>query len=160
MTRAQMRVAIAKDVLKQISLHRIKIRAGGYWSIGPSGPSSFIYNIQPVGQEEIKEKHCTVCAAGAAVTSAIRLFNEEKISTRNSCDDDAVFIAGRRWFTKRQLAMIEAAFEDPGARPMVEHITFHEIDRCEQFAERNKSSIGRAKAIFENIIENRGNFVP
>jgi len=157
MTRAQMRVAIAKDVLKQIKARKITISPNGYWTVGNP---RFLYDGTAVGRLDIQRKKCSVCAAGAAITSAIRLFNEETIPIRNASDEERVFIAGRRWFTKRQLAMIEAAFEKPGSRPMVDQITFREIDRCDRFAAKNDTYLARAKAIFKNIIENGGNFVP
>lgn len=149
MTRAQKRVAIARDVLKQIKL-KTKIRSGRYWDL-PRNQSVY-------GRSDLRKPIvCRCCAAGAAILSGIRLFNQVNVCQQNGCDSDAVEVANK-WFSRRQLALIERAFERL-ACPLSDDITVNG-ERAEKFNRGVKSNTERAVRIFKNIIANNGTFKP
>ena len=155
LTVAEKRVAIAKDVIYQIH-QRTTAKQGSYWEVSLLGESCRVDN-----QNLKRNVRCTVCAVGAAVISGIRLFNETSVDWINGNDEEEVIAAGRKWFSPKQLALIEAAFEEGdesflvakylGITPSQRAIAFNEVIEFDSI---------RAIIIFENIIKNVGTFKP
>lgn len=155
LTKPQMRVAIAKDVLAQIKAKRFKIINATYWKVKGANDS------QRINQDFLIEKKpvCKVCALGSAVISGIKLFNEVETSDNSGNDGETTKILGK-WFSESQMALIEDAFEGPydsntcllsDNNPNEEAVAFG----C-QFPNRTD----RAVAIFKNVIKNNGVFRP
>ena len=95
MTKAEMRVEIAKDVIKQIHAEWYWGQIGVYVSGDP----------RPVSTA-IKGK-CSVCAIGAMFLSRFRLFNKQDDDTCSDHMKDRLL----EHFTGHQLALVEGAFE-------------------------------------------------
>lgn len=145
LTPDQMRVAIAKDVIKQIDAHIYKATQGIYFKqiIGMDGPFPIHRDkyFNPITQTNVGEiKSCQVCAIGSVILSGIRLFNEVEFGRTHKASYDAVQI----WFDMDQAILIEKAFEWQSTR----------------FYKRYPAATDRLKAIMKNIIRNKGKFVP
>lgn len=145
LTAAQKRVAIAKDVLKQISARRIKIQRGVF-VLSRLDNETAVYNQASVR----KLKSCTACAVGAAIVCGMRLFNKVERSLIDRPN------ALEEWFTPSQIQEIEWAFECGNGY-------FSQRDRSHPavlFGERYSGPTERARAIFKNITTHNGEFVP
>lgn len=163
LTNAEKRVAIAKDVLE--NLDRLKVRQGNYIC------GTLLEEVDPKdnAQEKVKaiQAYCTVCALGACLLSHIRLWDRVMMGEIAGTYPTLylnVQYAGttaplKRYFTQRQLNLIESAFE---MRPMnKEHAASdEEIAQAKFFGLGYINSQNRLKAIMENIIENEGTFKP
>lgn len=161
MTAAEKRVAIAKDVIKHVKSKRFKIEHGQYYDI-----------LTPtVSQKEINTKGftCSVCAAAAAVMAGIGLFNDDTLKRSLFAIDSGkeVLRVGNRWFSHKQLALIEAAFEDESLqllRQLSDSIVETESSKLRTAAWRESFPTNQEDknviAIFQNIIDNNGTFKP
>lgn len=169
MTRAEKRVAIAKDVIKQIKAGRYGLRTGVY--IASDGD----IEIDRYDQKVVKRlKRCDVCAIGSAIASGMRLFNKCNLDV-SACGDEALR-AVRKWFSPSQAIAIEIAFEGHygeqgygqgyGIYGMQSgHFATtkeHVLNKAalEFFSCRSGDPELRAIAIFQNIVDNNGTFKP
>lgn len=155
MTRAERRVAVAKDVIKSLQ--------DGIFS--PS-PRAFVDSDSPSGLDRKYEEptqawaerilsgpDCKVCARGGMMLCKLSKYNHW--SPRTHFDgfvtrrDTALALSD--CFTKRQLNKIEAAYElwsdKAGGSPL-------------KFGLRFKYKGDRMQAIMQNIIDNNGDFKP
>ena len=169
LTNAEKRVAIAEDVLE--NLDRLIVRTGNY--ICGTLPEEV--NPKDNAQEKVKaiQAYCTVCALGACLLSHVRLWDRvmmgEIVGTYPTqylnvryADTTAPL---KRYFTQRQLNLIESAFE---VRPLNKEYAAsdEEIAQAMFFGRgyTGKSydiiSKNRLKAIMKNIVKNEGAFVP
>lgn len=156
MTAAQKRVAIAKDVIKQIKVRKLIISTGQFCDIYDDGCP---YRL---GKKELLRKMpvCHVCAIGAAIVSGIRLFNQLEIVDRDidgNSQEDMI----KKFFSPKQAALIEQAFE-LGNGWYDDTFSYKDKGRytAVAFGEKFKDSKDRAVAIFKNIIKNKGVFIP
>lgn len=162
LTKAQRRVAIAKDVLKWIP--KSNIRRGSY--ITGSLPSELTPKPKEQLQKYIRDmtSRCSVCALGACMLSHVRLFDkltvgefgaiEGNVVDAMRCDTTAVL---SEVFEREQLAMIECAFEG------YDHscaLNWKDARECESFAANVSDSKDKLRMIMKNIIKNDGAFVP
>jgi hypothetical protein len=153
------RVAIAKDVLKQLpALNPSK----GTYVYKPNGNKNLHPNDQAQQHIDQISEDCQVCALGACFLSYIRLFNkitvDEITYIENSIDPahHTVKNALREHFANEQLALIEAAFE--GFRSPAD--TTAVVKVIEDFYNKHPNPKKRLKAIMQNIIDNNGEFKP
>lgn len=120
---------------------------------------------------------CTVCGIGAAFVSAVRLGDDLTVSQVTSddvssgIDDDLMRKYLRRYFSKSQVALIECAFEqdesfryvDEDDGDFCDSVAWADDDdavAAAEFGFKFHTDTARLRAIFENIIENDGKFVP
>lgn len=161
MTMPQKAVAVAKDVIAQLKNKRYQATTSVYITnvVTPevcNSPSAAV-----LGSKDIS---CNVCARGSMIVSAARLFNQ--CSLKSHRDD----VPGpvNRWnsgldrehctfrqieqsiFTREQVAMIEAAFE----------CWYADYPECGKFGGKYNNPTDRMIAIMENIVKNKGTFVP
>jgi hypothetical protein len=172
-TKAEMRVVIAKDVIKQVKAKRIKPKRGVY--IGSSAfqkqfddayAALYVKGVTGTAATKIKArkvqvpKKCDACALGSCMISALDKYN--KLNVGNLVNDLANFNAGWdreeiikylcRWFARHQLNLIEDAFE---------YKEWHDTSSPPRtFGEKYPTSSKRLVAIMQNIIKNKGTFVP
>lgn len=156
LTAAQKRVAIAKDVIKQIRSRQYNIETGSYFE--------WEFSLEPqlkISKKSLSEKRrCDVCAVGAAIASGLRLFNGsryEEITKWNA------FHAARKWFTANQAIAIECAFETSASQWLATNFKGNKQlnIRARRFAaSHGGTASNRALCIFRNIIRNKGEFVP
>ncbi len=176
---AAKRVAIAKDILKQIAAEQYNIQTGTWLEIDPveevsskqldAETSARILQSVLLGRKQTvvvntKPASCTCCAVGAACASAIRLFNQDTL--KGSMDggydlgsyDDGVKIL-RKYFPVEQVDLMEAAFE---IRTDSHHESASEasLEEAVHFGDRYDEAEARLQAICQNIIKNKGTFKP
>lgn len=142
----EMRLAVAKDVLKRLRRKKLNVFSGnGY--IVPKNTSYFeIDNLKSSCQHDNSQEHldkiessCEVCALGACMLSHIRLFNKVVIEDTFG-GENAKFALGS-YFSRQQLGIIENVFE-----------------RISNWSTREENSKRLAK-IMRNIIKNNGKYV-
>lgn len=172
MTAAQKRVAIAKDVIKQIRAGQYDIQKGTWLDLTlPDSELSDSYTPEQtqallLGKPVVinrKPIQCQCCAIGAACASAVRLFN------RHAIEDGILFnrfLGGTSllspYFSHSQCVLIEAAFENRSVysaddEPLGER-TKEALSKFQE-AHSDEDDEERAISIFTNIIRNRGDFV-
>jgi len=152
LTKSQMRVAVAKDALKQIELEKYKACSGVYVDyeledrIHESEPNSQVQDI-------IKKytKPCEVCARGALLLSSIRKFNDVTVSKYKKKWESK----SKQIFSKQTLSLAEIAFEEWTKL----NLTSIEIS-ANLFGRKYDNDEDRLKAILENIVANKGEFKP
>lgn len=157
MTRAQKRVAVAKDVLLQLSESRVKASSGVWFSV---------YDGLTVGkqlQEELTKVDCIVCALGGLFVGCVNLFNDFTVSRHlkkfGSLDRDDLLVKVGKLFSKKQIDLIEVAFERH-AYGWNHNLSKKETERALSFNYNNVNADDRMRAIMNNIIKNNGQFVP
>lgn len=168
LTKAEKRTKIAKDTLKYLDQGRLKPKSDNQYVQG-----IFKENI-PMKRVLKERKICTVCELGGLFYSSIMLENG-LMSIRDLheefCNREGIALKRlRKYFTKHQIALIEAAFErtnDPNTsrnfnisfwmRTIKEDMIFL---KAENFGKKYKSDKKRFRAILENIIDNKGTFKP
>ena len=152
------RVEIAKDVLKWISLGKLKPTAGSYLWI-PNKKTRIVKTNNPEGsfQDLVMRDSfkCDVCAKGALFVCAVA--RKDKVLNNNTRGMNNSSILAEKLggvFSAEQLALIEAEFEgsmldsdfdDPGFMPSLS---------------KSLSDRMRLIAIMQNIIKNNGTFKP
>jgi hypothetical protein len=163
LTRAQKRVRIAQDVLAQLESGEISATHGIYLE-NKNRNKMVAKNAD--GDTELcdilNSTQCRVCGIGALFVGAVKLADRLKIRdlNRKSSSDygrgydvrqlwsDDIRSYLHRFFSKDQVAAIEAAFE----RGVVEHVA------ARVFAPKVKGAKNRMRLIMENIIVNGGTF--
>lgn len=161
LTKAQKRVLIAKDVLKQIAAETYLLQKGNYVS-AVRGSNS--WNQSRVLKNKTR---CKVCACGAAVLSSLRLFNKFTVRNMDASDGgvNGVLTVLGDVFEYGQIALIEAAFE--GCNSCISDTIKDDSYEWEEkmntangFCRSTAAAPEKAKAIFKNIITNKGTFKP
>ena len=170
LTKAEKRVAVAKDVLA-----RIKTK-----NITPVSGTFFCSKTQPEGsiKNELKNNKCGACAKGSLFLSFIGFtnkfnFNDFDIKTSSFgdyIDDKFKYFVTRGeelnsdemkrlsvLFSRKQLSVIETAYEG-SVYYWNEEITNKEENACMAFYDKHNSTTERLTAICNNIIKNKGTF--
>lgn len=160
MTAAQKRVAIARDVLKQIKARKFIIRTNHYLLWGDRSP------LTPFSKETLTKadvKPCQCCAVGSAIASGLRLFNEDSVQFIDGCNAPLASKVISRWFPKKQAAAMEMAFEIRQDSCRLKYFGQSEslmADAGKFGVKHMGDETKRAIAIFRNIIRNEGTFKP
>jgi hypothetical protein len=135
-TKAQQRVAIAKDVIAQIKANQLIVNSGEYGGV-------------------LDDNKCQVCALSAIFVTKFGLEAAKK-NEENRCtfDDYAMRNKLDSIFGRQRLIDIENAFEcctieDESTSPGVE-FSYKHVEDDDQ----------RLIAVMRNVIRNKGNFVP
>lgn len=151
LSRSQKRVLIAKDALAQLNAEAYRSTQGCY--VRPANGSCLTANTQL--REQLPDiGPCRVCARGALFLSAIRKANNFVLpaDATSLVDEDLHEVEDRYW-TRKELANIEAAFEG-WDEPETKTHRFH----IKNGGAANPTGVLRA--ILKNIIKNNGNFRP
>lgn len=134
LNKKQKRIAIAKDVLKQLaSSKRQLIPTTGVYFEGPG------YSYLGTVGEVRNARKCYVCALGACFVSKLKLS-----APRNTSESPTMWKDLENIFSSAQMGKIEAAFEGWTQYPAV----------------TGKTPKARMKQIFQNIVKNDGTFKP
>lgn len=173
MSKANQRVAIAKDVIMTIKAKKIKISQGSY--VTNDELSEEIGNYEkPVELQKLLAKvdePCEVCAKGAMFICDIMRRNDFKVSDNTNIEDERI-ISKRlsQYFPQQQLDLIECAFEEGVQQDYTKTLSIRNDDgnwiyseiakEAMEFGERYKRSEDRLIAIMKNIIKNNGTFKP
>lgn len=167
LSKAEQRVEIAKDVIKQCSKGKYEIETGGYIDLYPEGLRSFdeLEHLQANTCVSKGRITCTVCAKGALFMSHVMKTNHCLVKEADKTDDTGIKKRLKNIFSPLQLDLIETAFE----RSVVVDDTDKIHQGCDytelgkkatnfgwQYSEPNERLI----AIMKNIIKNKGTFKP
>jgi len=109
----------------------------------------------------LRNESCEVCARGALLLSTIAVHNDCTIKQLGGISDDGGKVNARlrRFFTSKQINMMEAAFE--GHSYHVSRLTKEESDACDRFYDEYEGDAdNRLEAILDNAIDNKGEFKP
>lgn len=159
---AAKRVAIAKDVLSQLKSEIYYARSGSYWRFPLCYDTARLLDQDSLVEASGHGDYCQVCGIGAAVMSAIRCFNKHRVSSVNGCDPRAAINVLSDYFSKRQMALIEAAFEPRSdSFRVADELEFNRdklCERTEEFHTKHYNDTERMVAIFKNIVRNKGTF--
>ena len=185
MTKAEKRVEIAKDVLKQIKANKYK-PTSGVWVMDTNGNEvdDLIYRVRDEDCDAIVDLKkdvvcqlngkCSVCALGSLFVSAIDKFNHTKLSPNCYMDfteyKNSDYNPLLKWFSAKQLLLIESTFENRyGAwtentvyvLSSKEMIYWDDvvIPAIYAYCKKYQDETSRLKAIMNNIIRNKGTFV-
>ena len=139
MTKAQQRVAIAKDVLEWLDVYGV---VRGHYLV-----ANFKHRTLAAVSGD-----CKVCALGATFLSSIRLGNQYPESKITMASKQAMQLQVSRWFDFKQVVLIEAAFE--------RYRTIHGMqDHPDDYGD-GLDGRDLLRLIMENIIANKGTFDP
>jgi hypothetical protein len=151
LSKREMRLAIAKDVLKQLKL-RVYWAKSTYFrsSNSPLNNQERLSSMNGAQvQKAVKDlASCEVCAIGAAIVSGVRLYDGVK-GHRFDPGEGALSWAGQRFFTEHQLDMMEGFFEA---------CTGFSSDELERKVE-NMPHRQRMEIVFGSIAKNDGRVV-
>ncbi len=182
MSKAKARVEIAKDVIAALNTKKLVATSGNYGSINieKGNLEKFEdYSLVSVRDALGVSTNCNVCALGAACLAVVGRENKLKatfISGSVEISHNVGFrIQLREYFRPLQIAMMECAFE--GGETFAEYEDIHPSNEY-AFSRINKAvnmfkvidtddsdllaqdDDMRMRAIFQNIIDNKGEFVP
>ena len=152
MTRAERRVAIAKDVIKHIKARQLRVRSCYGYVVHAAGWDGINEAVE--GSEkasEVAEKlkgECTVCARGAMMLCKVSKFNHYEFERGRGISSVSTTDALKDAFSERQLNEIEDAFELNGDHYVSSW--FREIPDASD----------RLLAIMQNIVDHNGTFKP
>jgi hypothetical protein len=163
-------VSVAKDVLKQLTSRFFKAKKGDYLNIiglketikAPAKMDKAFTSIKLNGGR------CEVCGIGACFTSLVNIGDTvntnpvfgKTISKHSSGMTDPMRRVLRKVFTSEQLTLIECAFEVGVSYVDKDYISFEEREKASDFGEKYRTDAARLKAIMNNIIKNKGTFIP
>lgn len=171
---AQKRVLVAKDVLAQLKAKTIRANSG--WWV--STDATVIEGEESLQKQLIAGATCEACALGSVMVSLVRFTNrvtvEEAEDTFGSCPlnfskvysgdaDDKTGIT--RIFSKRQIQLIESAFERGEGYFQEDNdidgfYVTNEVLAATRFGRKYETDHNRLVAIMENIVRNKGTFIP
>jgi len=162
------RKQIAQDVINNINSKWIKPTTEKYFAAKIKNKFEENIELNKILKDNVT--NCEVCAIGAIFVAALDrhdklkfkqadlAYKGVKLNTLVSDDPDWMFKYLRRWFSKKQLRLMEYAFEgslfdDWNYKP-------NELKATKAFYIKHRSAKSRAIAIMENVIANDGKFIP
>ena len=176
---AERKIALCKDVIKQIRASRVTIDKGNYIKNNNGDDLRDIlceifdacyYDMITPDMCDMIKKECTMCARGALLISRIDKFNTLKIV---DIDNDGVSTSEglNGAFDEEELCLIETAFEkdtyfyeDYYSRRNVNTGSYEDIEKlanaAKKFGENFPDHSDRLMAICQNIIDHKGEFRP
>lgn len=186
---AEQRVVIAQDVIDNVISYKYKAYCGAYvrWisiskkDIGLNCVDSIYYSddasLSDIENLDIKSnfdkiKECTVCAMGACLLSITKYKNQLVFNDLKNSDihkNSKINKLFSEIFDPKQLLLIECAFEPDGDNSLSMRyardafgagLTSEESKACESFYHFNIGQNYRLIAIMQNIITNKGIFIP
>ncbi len=149
LSKAEQRVAIAEDVIKALRIGKMIASKGGYFIVQGTRISNNV-------NEMLQDGSCEVCAVGALFASEIMKTNEI-VAYGTQVKSRLV-----KYFTRDQIQLIEAAFEEDYTY-CSNKTSVEESIKASNFC-RNKLKYYNTRdsmiVIMKNIIENKGTFIP
>lgn len=178
MDRTQKRIAVAKDVLKQLDSGLLTARKGTYLEFRKLRLQ--MINNLPNNLDKVfnlvskKGATCDVCGIGSCFIATVRLgddYETDKIFENNplftglSLSSRQMRPYLRKIFTSRQLTLIECAFEQnyrhrDTTDKLSSYVFTQDVLEAVRFGLNYKNDEDRLRAIMYNIITNNGTFKP
>lgn len=162
--KARRRVLLAKDALLRLKEKNI-IASNNSYIINLPRYSSPGYMYKSFKQTVNTSNECMVCAKGALLVSAVGRFNGYENYELNFNNTKNTHRELQKYFTLEQLDMIETAFEGRSLMRKLSEKHDQEIcqeiyKKCVEFHDSYSDNDDRLNAIFENIVKNKGEFIP
>lgn len=177
-TAAEKRVLIAKDVIAQIKAKKFK-PTPGMWVLlknkqnrDLADPTAVFEGTNSVRKLFLAEEipSCSCCALGAVFMSCTLYNNKTTIADLDEETDSfdvrvreteyGSFTNGlTKFFSRDQLQLIEIAFEGGGGAFDVDEEDLEEVHAAD-WVKKLRNAEKRLVAIMQNIIDNKGRFVP
>jgi len=164
-SKAELRVEIAKDVLKLLEAKKITAKSMVYIEVSDRDD----YHKEGLSLKGIlpKVKKCKVCALGSMFYGYVNRHNSYNLSATgsiNAIQASEMRILLSDIFSRKQLQLIEGAFEQGDYSDFNDYAE-STIERTIKFRKRNsdKVQVSDKKAmslIMKNIIKNKGTFKP
>jgi len=168
LTKAEKRVEIAKDIIQQVKVKTYKPKHFVYLNVIGGKKLGDNYSMQNALLN--KEVKCDVCALGAAFCSLVKFDNKLNLQEAKNAGfggyvpDGGVNARGRleKYFSERQLALIENAFEKTDFFTRKRRIFGDECERARNYFAVNKCNTPSKLliSIFQNVVDNKGTFKP
>jgi hypothetical protein len=178
LSKGEQRVAVAKDVLKQLANKFYTATTGDYLVF--SKVKNSIESLPPkmdalFSDLKTQGASCKVCGIGSVFASMVTLGDNltcdeaelpEVVYNGHSMDDEMMRKAMNKVFPEKQRILIESAFEksDVGFKNEGDNWTIVEVpdyvNTAINFGKKHRSARSRLTAIMENIIKNKGEFIP
>jgi hypothetical protein len=177
-TKDEMRVAVARDVVARLDAESLQVTKGYYarFTGSDKAAEAEIRGHAGGGAAAVAdaiERRCSVCALGACLLSKLRVLGDDPGDVVDALCEGSLSLSVEKElagvFTPAQQAMIECAFE-VAEQPIVDAKGEDGDDlwdagdckRACSFGERYAFSGERARlrAIMSNVIENGGTFKP
>lgn len=160
------RVLIAKDVIQQLNLNKFIAESRTYLEFNKESDFGFI-NLTTDDLNGSLKKHinnddlkCTVCGIGGIFASCVRINNNISAKKYNSNDEQSSirnFL--QKWFSIEQLILIESSFETMNFDDFGS-VDENLINKAIKFGKKYRTDNSRLISIMENIIKNKGIFIP
>lgn len=174
LTKKQMRVEIAKDVLKQLRRKDIPLKAAcGYYVDGVLPEEITIEGSEEIQKHvDVLQANCEVCQKGALLLSMARLYDKVTVADvfygsaighgcTASASGDEVTEKLKEFFSESQLELLESAFECCSFFGKRDYREFSSVQRgAIGFGMGFSDAKKRCGAIVKNIIDNDGTFTP
>lgn len=171
LTTAGKKMRIARDVIASLDSKKIKACRQAY-VIVPVSVKEQVDSTLLSMKKALESKSCEACALGSMfVVRTMKKddryrFSQNFISDDLSLQEQTVKRELKKYFSERELALIEVAFEMDSifatssryGEPDMAHEP--EVGRAVAFGRRYGRNSTRMRAIMRNIIDNRGTFVP
>lgn len=165
MTKKQLRIAVAKDVLAQLKAEKLKITPGDYVTL-PDTPDALGSDSKEIAAAA-QTKYCSVCALGATFISLVKLDNKYDFGFFKEVSSGDLFDRVKTVFSETQIQLIECAFEtnfycsQNGLGGYAKTaLTSEQFGQAHKFAIRHEGNPRkRLAAIMRNIVRNDGTFV-
>jgi len=154
LTKAEKKIAIAKDILTQLKIKKYKANSGSYIKL-----NYYEFDLEDDIQSNFDKIKCDVCALGSAVMSCIKYTNNVKFNDVYSSQGE-VFTELIKIFTKKELVLMEYCFEgfvtDFAGVSDKWGILLSEkgIEKTRSFYEKYTDPDKRLKAIMNIVIKN------
>ena len=163
-------VAIAKDVVAQLRLKRLKASPGDYCRVEYDHMYEYFedsVNRKDSFQKTFKKNKkvsCRVCAMGAVFIGYINRFNKVTNDEVNDPDPGDIIELVDDVFSEFQLRLMEMAFEGEWQdTKLVEDFSEKEQEnmerKAEQYYRKYPDPDQRLRAIMLNVVRNNGEFV-
>lgn len=189
LTKMQKRVLVAKDVLKAINTKQIKPEQGAYMSVETKSFEDWVnkLDLKETSREILLDggglydltrreqnllptkpikmpKHCEVCAIGSLFVATVDRFDKLKLGNAIAAvqnNDDVMIDHLDSLFTKNELRVIEAIFEDAAYILEYSYNNANAISTVRRTLHvlRRKGPTARLIWLMENIIKNKGYLV-
>lgn len=168
-TKTQQRILIAKDVLERLDKKNY-IAKSSVWVKFPASQEEVDKRLQVC--DILDQKKCECCALGSILLSEISFNDHYTLKGGDSFNKDTFFISLDdrqqellKIFSRYQLVLIEIAFENG-----MGNYRFHNLPNNQKYRKLYQNAIdfydiypeveARLRAIMNNIIRNKGTFIP
>jgi hypothetical protein len=160
MTKAQARVAIARDVIEQLRAGKLAACHLGFVHIEGNSLFHRLPTNAPTQLGDYATKAtCQVCGIGGMLIGYARMFDGVRTKDYFGSDNRREFIhqkLGKAGFSKKQMELVESAFETD-----VHHYKdIKAARRAQELGYQYADCDDRLTAIMKNIVKNKGTFKP